>query len=130
MTRSPWFRDLRGGRGFTLIEVIGALLIFSVGVLMVLQVSGALGTQVHYAGVRSEIVVLANERLDSLEATPLAWISAGETQDTLSVQGIDYECTVTVTSITAVLAKIDVSLSPIGGRGPSHAVTSYTSAAW
>jgi prepilin-type N-terminal cleavage/methylation domain-containing protein len=126
LTRSPWCRD----RGFTLIEVIGALVIFSVGVLMVLQVSGALGVQMRYAGVRSEIVILANERLDSLEATPLASISAGTEQDTLSVQGIDYERTVTVTSITAVLAKIDVSLIPIGGVGPSHALTSYASDVW
>jgi prepilin-type N-terminal cleavage/methylation domain-containing protein len=126
LTRSPWCRD----RGFTLIEVIGALVIFSVGVLMVLQVSGALGVQMRYAGVRSEIVILANERLDSLEASPLASISAGTEQDTLSVQGIDYECTVTVTSITAVLAKIDVSLIPIGGVGPSHALTSYASDVW
>jgi hypothetical protein len=43
-----------------LIEVIGALVIFSVGVLMVMQVSGAMGILMRYAGVRSEIVVIAN----------------------------------------------------------------------
>jgi prepilin-type N-terminal cleavage/methylation domain-containing protein len=103
--------------GFTLIEVVGALLIFSVGVLMVIQVS-------------SEIVVLTNERLDSLEAAPLASISAGTVADTVSVRGLSYERLVTVTSITAVLARIDVSIAPVEGAGPSHAVTSYTSAAW
>jgi prepilin-type N-terminal cleavage/methylation domain-containing protein len=116
--------------GFTLIEVVGALLIFSVGVLMVIQVSGALGTQMRYAAVRSEIVVLTNERLDSLEAAPLASISAGTVADTVSVRGLSYERLVTVTSITAVLARIDVSIAPVEGAGPSHAVTSYTSAAW
>jgi prepilin-type N-terminal cleavage/methylation domain-containing protein len=116
--------------GFTLIEVVGALLIFSVGVLMVIQVSGALGTQMRYAAIRSEIVVLTNERLDSLEAAPLASISAGTVADTVSVRGLSYERLVTVTSITAVLARIDVSIAPVEGAGPSHAVTSYTSAAW
>ena len=43
---------------------------------MVIQVSGALGTQMRYAAIRSEIVVLTNERLDSLEAAPLASIPA------------------------------------------------------
>jgi prepilin-type N-terminal cleavage/methylation domain-containing protein len=116
--------------GFTLIEVIGALVIFSVGVLMVMDVSGALGTQMRYAGARSEIVVLANERLDSLEATPLDSLSAGTTQDTLTVQGLAYQRTVTITAVTAVLALIDVSLVPIDSIGPSHTVTSYTSAVW
>ena len=120
----------RSEAGFTLIEVIGALVIFSVGVLMVMQASGALGIQMRYAGARSEIVVLASERLDSLEAAPLASLSTGTIQDTLTVQGLTYERTVTITSIRPVLAKIEVSLVSIDGDGPSHAVTSYTSAAW
>lgn len=97
---------------------------------MVMQASGALGIQMRYAGARSEIVVLANERLDSLEATPLASLSAGTIQDTLTVQGLTYERTVTITSITPVLAKIEISLVSLDGDGPSHAVTSYTSAVW
>ena len=129
MTTRSWSLTRRTA-GFTLIEVIGALVIFSVGVLMVMQVSGALGIQMRYAGARSEIVVLANERLDSLEAAPLASLSTGTTQDTLTVQGLPYERTITITSITAVLAKIEVSLVSIDGDGPSHSVTSYTSAAW
>lgn len=126
---NPWSLT-RHAAGFTLIEVIGALMIFSVGVLMVIQVSGALGVQMRYAGVRSEIAVLANERLDSLESAPLDSISAGTTRDTLIVQGLSYERLVVITSVTAVLAKIDVTLSPVDSIGPSHAVTSYTSAVW
>jgi Tfp pilus assembly protein PilV len=113
-----------------LIEVIGALVIFSVGVLMVMQVSGAMGTQMRYAGVRSEIVVIANERLDSLEVVPLASLTAGTLTDTVVVQGMAYRRSSTVTSLTAVLARVDVSMLPVGGEGPSHAVTSYTSAVW
>jgi prepilin-type N-terminal cleavage/methylation domain-containing protein len=63
--------------GFTLIEVIGALVIFSVGVLMVIQVSGALGTQMRYAGIRSELAVHANQRLDSLHAEAFASVATG-----------------------------------------------------
>ncbi len=129
MSRNPWSLT-RQAVGFTLIEVVGALVIFSVGVLMVLRLSTALGIQMRYSGARSELVVLASERLDSLEATPFDSIGAGTTQDTLTVEGMAYERTVTITAVTAVLSKIDVSLVSIGGEGPSHAVTSYTSAAW
>ena len=129
MSASAWSSN-QPRAGFTLIEVVGALVIFSVGVLMVMQVSGALGTQMRYAGARSQIAVLANESLDSLEATPLDSIVAGTTNDTIAVQGMTYLRTITVTSLTPVLSRIDVALSPVAGFGPSHDVTSYTSEVW
>ena len=129
MRRDSWSRARLQG-GFTLIEVIGALVIFSVGVLMVMQVSSALGTQMRYAGAGSEITVLAAARLDSLEALPLASLTAGTSVDTLVVEGIEYECTVVITSVTNALSKIDVTMAPTGGNGPSHSVTSYTSEPW
>jgi len=117
--------------GFTLIEVVGALVIFSVGVLMVMQVSGALTTQMRYAGARSELAVLVNEQLDSIESLPFdsVELGAGTVQDTVTVQGWPYERLVVVAIITPILAKIDITFSPMGS-GPSHAVTSYTSEVW
>jgi hypothetical protein len=110
---------------------VGALLIFSVGVLMVIQVSGALGTRMRYAGARSEIVVLANERLDSLAAEPFASLAPGTTTSTIAAEGMTFQRSVTITSVTPLLKRIDVSIVPTaGGSGPSHAVTSYSSAAW
>ena len=97
---------------------------------MVIQVSGALGMQMRYAGVRSEIVVLANERLDSLEVTPVPSLTAGTTTETVVVQGIDYQRVVVITPLTAVLARIEISMVPTGGAGPTHAVVSYTSEVW
>lgn len=116
--------------GFTLIEVIAALVIFSVGVLMVIQVSGALGTQMRYAGTRSELVVHAGQLLDSIAAEPFGSVTPGTRLETLTVQGAAYECTLQVSTVTPVLKRIDVSLDPASGRGPVHAVTSYVSAAW
>lgn len=116
--------------GFTLIEVIGALVIFAVGILMIMQVSGALTTQMRYAGIRSEIVALAAERVDSIESAPFDSVDAGTVQDTVTVQGWSYLRTVTVTSVTPVLARIEVELVRTDGLGPSHAVTSYTSDVW
>lgn len=116
--------------GFTLIEVLGALVIFSVGVLMVMQVGGALSTQMRTAGARSEIVVVANASLDSVEATPLDSLAMGTVLDTVVVQGWSFERTITVTSLTPILARVEVDLALSGGGGPSHSVTSYTSAVW
>jgi prepilin-type N-terminal cleavage/methylation domain-containing protein len=120
----------RPSSGFTLIEVIGALMIFSVGVLMIVQVSGALGVRMRYAGARSELVVFANERLDSLAAEPFTALTVGTALDTLVAEGTSFQSSVTISTVTPVLKRIDVAITPIGGEGPSHAVTSYASAIW
>ncbi|MEM7416433.1 MAG: prepilin-type N-terminal cleavage/methylation domain-containing protein [Gemmatimonadota bacterium] len=116
--------------GFTLIEVLGALVIFSVGILMVMQVGNSLTVQMRNAGARTEIVELAGSSLDSIEAMPLDSLTAGTVVDTMTVQGWAYQRNVVVTSITAVLARVDVTISPVSGEGPSHDVTSYVSGTW
>ena len=107
---------------------MGALVIFAVGILMILQVSGVLATQMRNAGVRSEIMALANERLDSLESEPFDSITAGTTEDTVRVQGWPYRRRVTVSVLTPVLARIEVELFRADGPGPTRALTSYRSA--
>ena len=109
---------------------MGALLIFSMGVLMVLQLSAALGTQIRYAAVQSEIVVLANERLDSLEATPFDSLSIGTAADTTVVEGFSYQREAVISDVTPVLFMIVVTLTPLSGAAPSYSATSYTSAVW
>lgn len=122
---------IRLALGFTLIEVIGALVIFSVGVLMIMQVSGTLGTRMRYAGARSEIVVFGNEKLDSLQSQPFPSLNAGTALDTVIAEGVSFQSTVTVTTVTPVLKRIDIAIAPLGGaEGPSHSVTSYASAVW
>lgn len=116
--------------GFTLIEVIGALVIFSVGILMVMRVGGALTTQMQYAGVRSQIAALAAEQVDSIESAPFDSITDGTTDDTVTVQGWSYRRSVTVTTLTPVLARVEVEIMRVDSAGPSHSVTSYTSAPW
>lgn len=120
----------RGDGGFTLIEVMGALVIFSAGVLAIMRVGSSLTTQIRYSGARSEIVVLANERLDSIESMPFDSITPGTTQDTLTVLGWSYERTVTITDLTPVLARVEVTIERVDSLGPAHAVTSYTSSVW
>ena len=117
--------------GFTLIEVIGALVIFSLGVLMVLQLSGALSAQMEYAAKSSELVARGQERVDSLEAVAFASLTVGAVQQTITVRGASYTLTATVSTMTGVLKRIDVTLAPVtAGTGPSYSLTSYAAAKW
>jgi len=118
-------------KGFTLIEVIGALVIFSMGVIMVLQLTGSLSQRMQYAAQTSTVVARAQERLDSLEATPFDSLSLGSTQDSLTVVGTAYLLTHTISEVTGVLYRIDVTAAPVAsGAGPTYSTTSYKAAAW
>ncbi|GMV04925.1 MAG: hypothetical protein AMXMBFR53_12050 [Gemmatimonadota bacterium] len=131
MSDAPWCGPGPSRRGFTLIEVIGALVIFSLGVIMVLQLSGALSRQMLWSGQTSTIVARAQERVDSLEATPFDSLSLGTFSDTVSVLGTAYLRRATITKVTAILYQIDVSMAPAGGgEGPTYATTSYAASAW
>jgi len=121
-------RRARGG--FTLIEVMGALVVFSVAVLMVVGVSGATATQMRYAGIVSTLALRASERLDSLDAQSFAGLVFGEDEETLTVGGIEYRETVTVTRLTPLLAQVEIDLGPAGGAGPTYALRSYVGAIW
>jgi prepilin-type N-terminal cleavage/methylation domain-containing protein len=131
LKRIPCRRHARCTQGFTLIEVIAALVIFSLGVLMVIRLTTALGRQMQYSGKSSELVVRAEERLDSLESLDFDSLAAGTASDTLTVQGTPYARTVVISAVTGVLFKIDVTLAPVtAGSGPSYSTTSYRANSW
>ncbi len=97
---------------------------------MVLRLSTALGIQMRYSAAQSTIVVLANERLDSLEATPFDSISTGTASDTTAVEGFSYLREAVISEVNPVLYLIVVTLSPLDGSAPTYSATSYTSAVW
>jgi hypothetical protein len=111
--------------------VIGALVIFSAGVLMVLQLTMSLSRQMDFAATTSEIVVRAQEQMDSVTALPFDSLTLGASSTSLSLRGIGYTQTLTVSSVTNLLFQIDVSLAPtVAGQGPTYAVMSYAAAEW
>ncbi len=120
--------------GFTLIEVMGALLIFVMGVLMVLRLSSALTTQLDHSGITSELVVIAHEQIDSLAATPFDSLEAKTEKVDFKVGAgeIEYTKTVTVGLVNPLLYRIDVdvSLKDTLAWGPSYSVTTYSAGAW
>ena len=72
--------------GFTLIEVIGALVIFSMGVLMVMGLGGTLSLQMERASLRSELALVGQERLDSLELVNYTALTLGTTTTSTSIR--------------------------------------------
>lgn len=116
--------------GFTLIEVMGALVVFSLGVLSVVQITGVLSALLERAGLRSEIVVVGQARLDSLELIPYASLTLGATVDTLQLRGTEFVCTTTITQPSLLLRQIDFSLVPGTPPGPSFSGSTYVRLDW
>ena len=83
-----------------------------------------------YAAVQSEIVVIANETLDSLEATPFDSLSVGQTANMAVVEGFTYGLKTEISEVTPVLYLIVVTMTPSGTGAPSYSATSYKSAVW
>ncbi len=122
-------RSTRRG-GFTLIEVMGALVVFSLGVLSVVQITGVLSALLERAGLRSEIAVVGHARLDSLELIPYASLTLGATVDTLQLRGTDFVCTTTITQPSVLLRQIDLSVVPGTPPGPSFSGSTYVRLDW
>ena len=122
-------RSIRKG-GFTLIEVMGALVVFSLGVLSVVQITGVLSALLERAGLRSEVVVVGQARLDSLELIPYASLALGATVDTLQLRGTEFICTTTITQPSLLLRRIDFSVVPGTPPGPSFSGSTYVRLDW
>jgi Tfp pilus assembly protein PilV len=116
--------------GFTLIEVIGALLIFSVGVIMVLSITSALSRRTEYAAVSSVINVMGQQRIDSLSVATYASVGIATTTDTITLRGIRYQRKLIVTQYSPLVKKAEFSLIPVSGAWPEYDAATYLRDAW
>ena len=125
---------IRGGAaarvGFTLIEVIGAIVIFALGVLMVLQITSALSRRTEYAAVSSVINVMGLQRIDSLAVVAYASVPAVTTTDTITIRGIPYRRRLVVTQYSPLVKKADFTLSPMAGSWPTYDASTFLRDAW
>ena len=120
----------RSRGGFTLIEVIGALLVFSVGVIMLLGITSSLAARLEWSALDSLVAAEGQERLDSLDAVAYGSLTVGSDVDTLTLRGIAYRRTQTVTQFTALVRRADLVIEPIGGEGPTFEASVFSSGSW
>lgn len=123
-------RISRSERGFTLIEVIGALMIFSFGVLMILNLSGVLSVQLRTASLRSMVSVAVQENLDSLQLRPYDSLPPGTTSDTLVFLGETFNVTREVVQSTALIREVQVTVEPADGSGPDRTASAFVARSW
>ncbi len=116
--------------GFTLIEVMGALVVFSMGVLLVLSLSGALSTQVRQSVMRSSVMVEVQQALDSMGGQPFGSLTVGNEQDTLWIRGSLYGRTKSVTQTHPITLTVSVTLEPLMETGPSHTASTFVLQSW
>jgi Tfp pilus assembly protein PilV len=123
--------------GFTLIEVIGALLIFSTGVLMMLGLTRSLSQSMEHSALNSLITAEGQERLDSLSALTYATLTTATLSDTIVVRGVRFrraqtvsQCPCTGGSGSPLVKRLRVVITPVLGSGPTFAGSSYISDIW
>ena len=109
---------------------MGALVIFVIGVLMVLRLSAAATNQIEYSGTTSELIVMVHEVIDSLQATPFDSLQAKSEEGVVTIRGIKYVGTLTVSLTNPLLYRIEVDVSPEVPPGPSYSVTTYLAGTW
>ena len=117
-------------RGFTLIEVVGALVVFSLGVLMVMNLSGALAVRMNSAALRSRVAVTVQNQLDSLQVEPYESLGTGSSSETIVIMGESYTLTRVILQSTAVIREVQVTLEPVDGSGPELTASTFVLRSW
>lgn len=117
-------------RGFTLIEVVAALVVFAAGVLMAVRLAGGLSTQVRNSALRAAVVGTAQERMEELERLPYDSLTVGTTVEAVTIRGREYEVATSVGSYGRRVRSVEVVVRPEGEGGPSHDLLSYVYGPW
>lgn len=116
--------------GFTLIEVIAALVVFSMGVLMVLGLTGSLNRRLQLAGLRSKVALEVQERLDSLQLIPYDSFRVGTVTDTVMIQGRVFDTRLRVLQTTPLVRELEVTVESADGTGPGITSSLFALRPW
>jgi hypothetical protein len=107
-------------------------MIFSVGVLGVMNLTAALSLRMERAAIQSELSVMGQERLDSLEVMDYDdFVTVPSTDfSTTSVRGSEFYWLIMVTDSTALARHAQVWLLPSSGIGPSFVGSTFVNRSW
>jgi prepilin-type N-terminal cleavage/methylation domain-containing protein len=116
--------------GFTLVEVMAAMILLSFGVLSLVRVTGALALEMRRAGSQTAVVATAQTGLEDVEVQAFEAVTVGTTVDTVRVQGRDFVRTVTVSAAGARVKRVEVAVVPAVPPGPALTLTTYVHKRW
>jgi len=122
--------ESRERRGFTLIEVVGALVIFSVGVLVLLNLTGVLSSQLNRAGKSTSVAIAVQNRLDSLQQVPYDSLILGSSEETIELLGEPFLRRQLIVQATPLVREVQVTVEPVDGRGPELTASGFVSRRW
>lgn len=117
-------------RGFTLIEVVASLVIFSVGVLVLLNLTGVLSLQLNRAGKSTSVAIAVQNRLDSLQQVPYDSLILGSSQETIELLGEPFLRRQLIVQATPLVKEVQVTVEPVDGRGPELTASGFVSRRW
>lgn len=116
--RMPSHRD-----GFTLVELVIALVILSVGILSLANLSSTALLQIRRGQDLTGSALAAQEVIEDISSTPFDSVAAGKFADTIAVGGVDYTVAWSVVDATDSLASGSAELKLIEifvGGGPTQ----------
>jgi len=117
--------------GFTLIEVIAALVVFSGGVLLALSLSRALTSQMSHATLRSEVTALGRQTLDSMSILPYGAVVPGSAVvDAPTLSGRTFTRTISIGQEGVRTRRVEVTIDPPLAGGPSFTGTGFVVETW
>ena len=108
-TERPQVRASTGG--FTLVEVMVALVILAVGALTLTQLSLSVAVLMQQSTAKTELIALAENRLESVASRDYEDLAPVLEQDTVSVRGRMYLRRVTITAPNTRTRRIEIDMS-------------------
>lgn len=103
-------RDAASIGGFTLVEVMVALVILAVGALALTHLSLSIAVLMQQSTAKTELIALAENRLESVQARAYSSLVPGTEMDTVRVRGRPYVRRITITAPNARTRQIQVDL--------------------
>lgn len=111
--------------------MIGALVIFSGGVILAVSLSRSLTMQMSHATLRSEVSALGRQTLDSLNLLAYDGVTPGGPDvDSPTLSGRTFTRTITVFQDGVRTRRIEVQIVPPLAGGPTFAGTAYVVQPW
>lgn len=130
MTRREDARELARAStgGFTLVEVMVALVILAMGALALTHLSMSVAVLMQRSSAKTELIAAADNRLENVQARRYADLRVGVERDTVSVRGIRYERRVTITAPNTRMRQIQIYLHSPVSDALSYSAITYVSA--